>query len=675
VNVNSVIYGSVIGSVVNLNSNGKVHADDALACPAPPIASERPRALPLPPRHRGCYFGTSNGWVETPCTTKDTLRDEFKTPEPVAGINNAAASTTPIQFAEVDTTITALGTLVDVPHSWQNALSIQANTNQFPSTKTAGHTGWVQFTIQTAGGARPGSAVCIWNWDIESFDYSASCVGGYVGMSPPYDMPVPSRSLQQYDFGTVGGSVFLDDMGQPSIGLVARYSYFDPTNDPGNHQGLYAVVGADEHGLAKNGNWKQISGAIYGAGAGSYAVFKNSSVLTRLLAGTCASSTPPTPAIPWPGYCPSQPALLPNASVFDASHTTGESNNLVPIVPVGSLALVSDSPELVFTQYLASDTGSCVSSSDRVYVKDHPSDTGVVPSNLSGQPFWASPDLFVVPSGGAVSEDGTPSDTLLTPGQMYDAYIRVNNSYSCGPVSGVKAKMYLADPSALSTNWTDVTGGSGEYRGSTASANGFSVPASSRKLVGPFKFMAPASGPGAGHKCLLAAISSDTESPVGNVFDAPASFQVAQRNLQIEDCAYPLTNATAASGNVTLALTVQNATPSLSGNIDIELDFTDPVQTWYAAWAAGPGASDGSYAVSWHPMTGKTTVRLGKASVTLPAVPLAAGTTVVAEGFLFLDASVQPGAQLDMDAVLRDGSSNTLVHNGGSCFRYSSSEG
>ena len=675
VNVSSVIFGSVIGSAVNLNSGAKVHADDALACPAPPIIAERPRTLPLPPRQRGCYYGTSNGWVQTPCTTRDTLRDEFKTPEPMAGITNTAAATTPIQFAEVDTTITALGTLVDVPHNWQNALSVQANTNQFPSTKVPGHKGWVQFTVQTAGGMQPGTAVCIWSWDIDNLGaWLANCVGGYSGMSPMYDIPVPSRPLQQYDFATVGGSVFLDDQGQPSIGLVARYSYFDPTNDPGNHQGLFAVVAPDEHGLGATGSWTQISGGIYGVGSGSYASFKNSSVLTRLLAGTCASASPPTPAIPWPGYCPTQPALLPNASVFEATNVTGESNNLVPITPISSLGLLSDSPELVFTQYLASDTGACIANSERVYVKDHPSDTGVVPSNLSGQPFWASPDLFVVPTGATVSEDATPSETLLTAGQTYDAYVRVNNNYSCGPVGGVKAKVYLADPAALSTTWTDVTGGSGEYRGSTASAAGISVPASSRKLVGPFTFTAPSSGFGDGHKCLLAAIMSDTEPAVANVFDAPASYQVAQRNLQISECAYPLSNATTSNGNVSLTLTVQNATPSLSGSIDIEMEFTDPVQAWHNVWAAAPGASDGSYAVSWNSATGKTTVRLGKASVSLPAVPLAAGTTVTAEGLLYIDSTVHPGAQLDLDATLRDGSNNILVHNGGSCFKATPSE-
>ena len=65
---------------------------------------------------------------------------------------------------------------------------------------------------------------------------------------------------------------------------------------------------------------------------------------------------------------------------------------------------------------------------------------------------------------------------------------------------------------------------------------------------------------------------------------------------------------------------------------------------------------------------GNTTVRLGQASVTLAPVPLGAGVTIAAQGTVNLMIG-EPQTTLSLGAVLRDGSNNVLVSNGGSCVR------
>ncbi len=674
VNVNSTVFGSIIGSAVNLNSGAQVHGDISLSCPGPVLNAERPRPLPLPPQHQGCYLGNIHtGWVPATCTTKDTLQPGFKFPSPTAGLTNGAASTTPLQFGEVDATITHFGDETDSTNGTHSEFSVQANTNTFP-LPTANHLGWIQLVASSNNdtnivGTSTGTAICLWDWDLTPMgtnfqvnDYAAHCVGGYVGQNPPNNLPVPNRGLQDFDFGTLGAAVFTDDQGQPSIGMVVRYSYISPDAQ----DDYFAVVAPDTRGLGQPGHWSQFSGGFLGFGDGSTAKFTNSSVLTRVLAGTCANVSP---EVPWPGQCPGQPAaLLPNTSPFDATSVTGEKNNLQPLQMIPTLPVYSDSPELVFIEYLASDSGMCVQGADRVYVRDFPGDTGVVPSDVAGEPFWQSPDLFVVPHNATVNVNSEPSDTIVTPGLMYDVWVRVNNDYSCNAVTGVKAHVYLADPAALSSNYTDESMG----YGSPGAPNGVRVEASSRGLVGPFTFTAPDAPNGNLHKCILAAVMSDNQPALTGAaeFDAPDSYQVAQRNLQIAACSFALTNATTSNDQLSLVLSVENATASLTDpNRDFELSFDDIGQGWFDTWSSGTGNGT-SYEVS-PPSNGKITVRLGPGMVTLPAVPLPAAATSVAQGMINIDASVPlPGATLDIDATLTNPTTHaTDVHNGGSCFQ------
>src|SRR5262249_16004030 len=154
-----------------------------------------------------------------------------------------------------------------------------------------------------------------------------------------------------------------------------------------------------------------------------------------------------------------------------------------------------------------------------------------------------------------VSVDGVSTETLVTPGNTFDVYVRVNNDFGCKPVTHAKALAYIADPSALSTPWVSIT--DGQYVGGNSNAR-ITLPAGQRALIGPVTFTAPMVA-GDGHKCLLAAIEADGEPGPANTTDPLASFQVGQRNIQFSNCAFPVTNATTSSGTVTFTLSAMGA--------------------------------------------------------------------------------------------------------------------
>ena len=662
VNLSSQVFGYVVGKEVTLNSGSAVHHDQTLRCPAPPIATTPPRPLPLPPKEKGCYIGTANGWATVPCTTNDELSEDIDAPEPT--INSFANPTTiPLEYGEVDMTFATFGELADDGRSGLDSLTVQANTNIF--TRTTGQQGWVQFVAHALRVDDPNntadSAACIWEFvqATSPFDYFVTCVGGSTNQNSNSDIRHISRregTFQQFDFATVGGSSFIVN-GEARLGMVARMSWFDPNVDPGSDRGLYSVVVQDRTGL--RGNWTDMSGGVFSARSGGVAAFTNTSAVTRILAGSCANAAAPKPDIPWPGLCPTQPPLLPSTQIIETNPTAERSNLMLVGTP---FVLASVTPDLVFTQFMESTNGQCLPGAERAYVKDHPSDTGVVPSNADGQPFWQSPDIFIVPENAVVNPTAPAPPIVITPGQMYDAYVRVNNDYSCSPITGVKARIHLADPAALSVAWGPVTQGT-DYVGPESAPNGITVEPGQRALVGPFTFQAPTSNTPDAHRCVLASIITDTQPAPTDPLDAPGSFQVAQRNLSFQECVYPLTNATLGSGNLELTLSVSGGMPSLSGGNEISMTFFDPAQAWYQAWLPGQGT-----AYSMTHVNGETTVRLGQPSVTLAPVLLGAGVTVTAEGTVNLTTG-EVETTLSLGAVLRGSEGEVLVSNGGSCVR------
>jgi hypothetical protein len=190
------------------------------------------------------------------------------------------------------------------------------------------------------------------------------------------------------------------------------------------------------------------------------------------------------------------------------------------------------------------------------------------------------------------------------------------------------------------------------------------APVGGRALLGPFAFSAPANAPGNGHKCLIAAIQANGEPPVVNNFDAPASNQVAQRNVQLQGCTYPLTNGTGSAGTValTLSATPVAPAPSLTTLPAVTVQFDDASSTWFNVWRTQSGAGT-DFAVSRAGT--QTVVRLGKPSITLNAVPLNGGETRVATGDLQLGAGTT-ATTLSLQAKLVQNGTTSVV-NGGSC--------
>jgi len=88
---------------------------------------------------------------------------------------------------------------------------------------------------------------------------------------------------------------------------------------------------------------------------------------------------------------------------------------------------------------------------------------------------------------------------------------------------------------------------------------------------------------------------------------------VAQRNVQHENCAFPLTHATGSNGGaeITLSVTPPETVPSWSALPNVSISFDDDNSAWYNVWVAQP-ANGTEYAVTR--IGNKTNVRLGKAS-------------------------------------------------------------
>jgi hypothetical protein len=423
--VNSTVFGSVVGATVKLgphpagNFQAAVHYDDNLACPTtPPPTSPAipPPALPPPPPPViGCYVNTRNGWESTPCATKEFIDANF--PHPDVQLTVTSPNTTPLVFGQIDVTVPQVASITDVlgGNSNANRWSFQSTTNKFavPSGHSnSGNTAAVQFVIQSNGST---SAICIWNVDVTSQSYPNKCV-----------TPAPqqrSGGLQAFDYGNIAG--YTNSNG--TLSMVAELSWV-PSGQPNQ----YSVVATDANALA--GNWTAMSGGLLGLGNGSQAQLTNAEVVTQVVASICTGDTQAGSPICAP------PVLQPNGTAFVGGTGTAETNNLTA---VGAATLSYLNSDLEVSNVTATTSGNCLGPS-RAYVKDSPQDFGATPSTLGNQVFWESPDLFVVPRGTPVDVNAISTETTVTPGGQYDAYVRVHNDIGCTDVTGVKTLVYLA---------------------------------------------------------------------------------------------------------------------------------------------------------------------------------------------------------------------------------------
>ena len=712
VNINSPVFGSVIGSTVTLNSGAAVHYDGAEACPPPTTTVLTPTQLPPPPDVRGCYVGTWNGWIAVPCTPYDELPANIRHRPYMGGgqvtipgyLNGGTMEFGPIpgitassglKFGQVASTFVDVATdsvgntETNVPpqsavlsgckngSSTPLQVSIQANTNNFNATtgdaSINGDKAWVQFAIQAQeSGSQPGFNVCIWNNDFDKGKADAdfipnpsapsctnaacepgrTCVGGLclarsywpdclattnyavtVG-SGGFNLAVQARQFQPLDFATVAGSAFTDaNDGQADLGLVAAMSWFDPLNNNNkNYHGLYAIVTKDRYGLGASTNWTTVSGTVLGLGDCGIATFPQGTMVhTSVQAGNCATQgTPPPPfTVTWPGVCPntlgvsSSPA--PTASTLSL---TDESNNL-NIVPNSQSALAnsSDANNYLELHYLASVDGNCVST-PRVYVKDHPQDHGSTPSNLGGEAFWESPDIIVVTPGTTVTPTSPAGDPIVIAGKPYNIYVRVHNDYACSSIGGVRARVWWGDASLATPTWTNVITDGPDPSNPNWSASKSLPFGDSLDIIGPIPWTAPSNV--TPHECLLVNIQAAGETAPTNTADAPNSYQVAQRNIEIGGaCSWTLKSG-GQSSQLGLTVTATNSSGqpySITSGDSATVTFDDTSQALFNAWNtnAHPGCT-----LSHNNGPGTTTITMntGVGQATVQGGPIAGNATI-----------------------------------------------
>jgi hypothetical protein len=650
--------GAFYGASVHVGANNTV-LGLAPSLPTPPSSPAiLPPPLPDPPTEIGCYAYVLNAWQPVTCATQAVI-DTFPHPDVQLEIDGSSFSE-PLVYGEVGVTLPQVASESDVilssgptlnakcpssGTSTANAFSIQANTNTFPvpagtvvnGIDRTGHSGWTQFTVQSNGSQ---NLVCIWDVDATANggtgDYTQTQCYQPIGMQR-------AGGLQGFDQGSVVGKV----IGNGKVSIVAALSWVAPGQPT-----TYAMTYYDYYGLT--GQWTSVGGGLIGLGNCAQAQFKNAEVVTQVAASTCAGDTLATSSV-----C-SPPVFEPNANVFLSGNGTAESNNLTNI---GQPSLGWVNADLAVSNVTGTTSGSCLGPS-HAYVQDNATDFGATPSNLGGQVFWESPDIFLVPHGTTVNLTSVSTETLLVPNAQFDIYVRVHNDLGCSPVTGVKTQVFLADPSALSTQWDAIT--NMEYVGDNMSTTGVTVAAGSEALIGPLTFTAPATG---GHKCILADIEADGESAPTNYAATAQSNQVAQRNIQFGGtCEYPLTNGSTENGNLALTLTVTPPLgdgPVLTGTPDVELTFDDSDSSWYNVWSTQLGAG-AFFTVTHNSGAGTTTVRMGSPGLTLNTVTLAAGASRNVTGTASLTAGA-PAATVQIAATLTDSSGNTLAQNGGSC--------
>ncbi len=725
VNLNSLVFGSVVGSTVALNSGAAVHADLSQACPTQAIAGTAPRKLPAPPNVQGCYAGTWNGWVSVPCTPFDQLPPglqkipylgggevdipgyldggvlEFGTMPGIQTTDPAGlkfgqvdttivniAPSTPTQPAEVDNCFSTEPGFCLSPATTPNSFTIQLNTNPFAAISgpanfpngaathpgwVIGDQGWVQFSLASDGSSNSFS-VCLWQNDFtQGKNFTVASNNAYISLCVHTDDGISNfatqgRDLQPFDNASVAGFAFIDTNGSDhDLGIVAQLSWWDPKQAPPNYRGLYATVAPDRYGLWRSGNWTTVNGTLLGAGSGSMAQFSNASLLTRVTAGNCAASG--TGINGQMGVaCPSTLTLsTPNPVVTESMQQwTDETNNLSVVNGTQTaLAFTNDGNNDLWMQYLAATTTSGSSAqcdaTPRAFVRDYDGDTGSIPSNLNGQAFWESPDIVVVTPGRPATD---PSTNTVIANQSYDIWIGVHNDYGCADVSGVTARVRFGDASLASPMWADVIGDTSDnYFAST-----ITVPKFGSNFIGPIHWTAPTTADP--HECLLAIIKATKEDPPTDIVDAWNSNQLAQRNIEIgNDCSWQLKNGTGATGTSIVTLKTLTGTANgqpytpTSGDV-VKIMFSDPKgQTFFNAW---------SKPASGYTVTNAndvTTVQLISTSfVMLPPVALAANQAVSVSSQVV--PALFSGTTIDLQigtTVSNGGSSVPAVSNGASC--------
>lgn len=254
---------------------------------------------------------------------------------------------------------------------------------------------------------------------------------------------------------------------------------------------------------------------------------------------------------------------------------------------ISAIARDADGNQHALSRFVAIDNhGGFVGPGD-AFVRDNDVDVGAIPSTLGGQPFWRSPDIFILPHGDpAPGLDASPPHTLLVGGGSYDVYLRVHNQ-SCKSVDGIRAQIYSANQSMIVDDslWTYVTPPTGEF----VPPAGVSLAAGARTFLGPFQWN-PSNAEAtsnAGHRCMLAKIDA-TGDALASASAVKDSNNVAQKNLQFGETSFDYNNPDNQSQRMDSELRCNGFPLSAKGaSVTLTVAYDAAL---YAAWKGAPGA-------------------------------------------------------------------------------------
>jgi hypothetical protein len=289
-----------------------------------------------------------------------------------------------------------------------------------------------------------------------------------------------------------------------------------------------------------------------------------------------------------------------DASPKDGAWITGESGRYVVTLEAWDDAGNRNSSSQVVTVNNAGLTAPGTGSGWRnAYLQDSPSDFGQIPSTLGGEPFWASPDIVVVPEGTSVTPTYPASAAPFVVNKPYDVYLRVHNN-GCDAVSNVRGRVFYATPG---TTFTDVhciseagetaAHCAGNYSSLTTNVAGLGV-----ALLGPFKWtptQADLDGAASGHRCFLAAIdvSDDAGPSLASVasWDVRQLDNVAQRNVQVSELSFAIQNPEPSNLNSRLLIDVGSFPVGTSGaSLVLKLGQTAELDPLLASYPKVNGA-------------------------------------------------------------------------------------
>lgn len=209
-----------------------------------------------------------------------------------------------------------------------------------------------------------------------------------------------------------------------------------------------------------------------------------------------------------------------------------------------------------------------------IYARDHEEDRGQLPSNLGGEPFWASPDVFVArASDPQPTTSSLPFATKLVVGQTYNVYVRAHNP-GCSDATNARARVWVATPGTQLENFRAL----GE-------SSGVTIPAQGAQLIGPISWTpteADLDGAADGHRCLVAQLGSDLEPLPGSsnpaTFDPTNDRKIVQRNVQTTDLEFWIKNVQQGAGESRIRVELEGIQ---GGRVQLLIERTPELD---AAW-------------------------------------------------------------------------------------------